>query len=96
MIGGGTGRRTARTQRRVPPGPWNLRMMLKAAEEYPMNLGFLGKGNCSDEAPLIEQVKAGAMGLKIHEDWAQRRRSLTTASTLPMSSMFRLPSTPIL
>lgn len=43
--------------------------MLKAAEEYPMNLGFLGKGNCSDEAPLIEQVKAGAMGLKIHEDW---------------------------
>ena len=44
-------------------------MMLKAAEEYPMNLGFLGKGNCSDEAPLIEQVKAGAMGLKIHEDW---------------------------
>ena len=46
-----------------------MRMMLKAAEEYPMNLGFLGKGNCSDEAPLIEQVKAGAMGLKIHEDW---------------------------
>ena len=50
-------------------GPWNLKMMLKAAEEYLMNLGFLGKGNCSDEAPLIEQVKAGAMGLKIHEDW---------------------------
>ena len=44
-------------------------MMLKAADEYPMNLGFLGKGNCSDEQPLIEQVKAGAMGLKIHEDW---------------------------
>ena len=46
-----------------------MEMMLKAAEEYPMNLGFLGKGNCSDEKPLIEQVKAGAMGLKIHEDW---------------------------
>lgn len=46
-----------------------MEMMLRAAEEYPMNLGFLGKGNCSDEAPLIEQIKAGAMGLKIHEDW---------------------------
>lgn len=53
----------------VTPDPWNMEMMLKAAEEYPMNLGFLGKGNCSDEKPLVEQVKAGAMGLKIHEDW---------------------------
>lgn len=46
-----------------------MEMMLKAAEEYPMNIGFLGKGNCSSEKPLIEQVKAGAIGLKIHEDW---------------------------
>ena len=63
-----------------------MEMMLKAAEEYPMNLGFLGKGNCSDEAPLIEQVKAGAMGLKIHEDWgatpAVIRAALTVADAL--------------
>lgn len=69
MIGGGTGPADGTNATTCTPGPWNLKMMLKAAEEYPMNLGFLGKGNCSDEAPLIEQVKAGAMGLKIHEDW---------------------------
>lgn len=69
MIGGGTGPADGTNATTCTPGPWNSRMMLKAAEEYPMNLGFLGKGNCSDEAPLIEQVKAGAMGLKIHEDW---------------------------
>lgn len=69
MIGGGTGPADGTNATTCTPGPWNLAMMLKAAEEYPMNLGFLGKGNCSDEQPLIEQVKAGAMGLKIHEDW---------------------------
>ena len=69
MIGGGTGPADGTNATTCTPGPWNLRMMLKAAEEYPMNLGFLGKGNCSDEAPLIEQVKAGAMGMKIHEDF---------------------------
>ncbi len=69
MIGGGTGPADGTNATTCTPGPWNLKMMLKAAEEYPMNLGFLGKGNCSDEAPLVEQVKAGAMGLKIHEDW---------------------------
>ena len=51
------------------PGPWNLREMLRAADAYPMNLGFLGKGNCSSLPPLAEQIEAGAMGLKIHEDW---------------------------
>lgn len=69
MIGGGTGPADGTNATTCTPGPWNLKMMLKAAEEYPMNLGFLGKGNCSSEAPLIEQIKAGAMGLKIHEDW---------------------------
>ena len=69
MIGGGTGPADGTNATTCTPGPWNMEMMLKAAEEYPMNLGFLGKGNCSDEKPLIEQVKAGAMGLKIHEDW---------------------------
>lgn len=69
MIGGGTGPADGTNATTCTPGPWNLEKMLQAAEEYPMNLGFLGKGNCSDEAPLEEQVKAGAMGLKIHEDW---------------------------
>lgn len=69
MIGGGTGPADGTNATTCTPGPWNLAMMLKSAEEYPMNLGFLGKGNCSADAPLIEQVKAGAMGLKIHEDW---------------------------
>lgn len=69
MIGGGTGPADGTNATTCTPGPWNLGMMLKAADEYPMNLGFLGKGNCSADAPLIEQVKAGAMGLKIHEDW---------------------------
>lgn len=69
MIGGGTGPADGTNATTCTPGPWNLARMLEAAEEYPMNLGFLGKGNCSDEAALVEQVKAGAMGLKIHEDW---------------------------
>jgi urease subunit alpha len=69
MIGGGTGPADGTNATTCVPGPWNMAMMLKAAEEYPMNLGFLGKGNCSSEAPLVEQVLAGAIGLKIHEDW---------------------------
>lgn len=69
MIGGGTGPADGTNATTCTPGPWNMKMMLKAAEEYPINLGFLGKGNCSSEAPLVEQVKAGAIGLKIHEDW---------------------------
>ena len=69
MIGGGTGPADGTNATTCTPGPWNLARMLQAAEEYPMNLGFLGKGNCSDEAPLLEQIEAGAMGLKIHEDW---------------------------
>lgn len=69
MIGGGTGPADGTNATTCTPGPWNMEMMLKAAEEYPMNLGFLGKGNCSDERALEEQIKAGAMGLKLHEDW---------------------------
>lgn len=69
MIGGGTGPADGTNATTCTPGPWNIRMMLKAAEEYPVNLGFLGKGNCSDEKPLIEQLEAGAMGMKIHEDF---------------------------
>lgn len=69
MIGGGTGPADGTNATTCTPGPWNMEMMLKAAEEYPINLGFLGKGNCSDEASLKEQIKAGAIGLKLHEDW---------------------------
>lgn len=69
MIGGGTGPADGTNATTCTPGPWNIRMMLKAAEEYPMNLGFYGKGNCSDEKPIIEQLEAGAMGMKIHEDY---------------------------
>ena len=69
MIGGGTGPADGTNATTCTPGPWNLAMMLKAAEQYPVNLGFLGKGNCSAEEPLREQILAGAMGLKIHEDW---------------------------
>ena len=69
MIGGGTGPADGTNATTCTPGPWNMEMMLKAAEEFPMNLGFLGKGNCSDEQALEEQVRSGAMGLKLHEDW---------------------------
>jgi len=69
MIGGGTGPATGTFATTCTPGAWHIRSMLEAAEAFPMNLGFLGKGNASLPLPLIEQVKAGAMGLKLHEDW---------------------------
>ena len=69
MIGGGTGPADGTNATTVTPGAWNIRRMLEAAEAFPMNVGFLGKGNCATEAPLEEQIEAGALGLKIHEDW---------------------------
>ena len=69
MLGGGTGPATGTFATTCTPGAWNLHRMFEAAEAYPMNLGFLGKGNCGTAAPLREQVKAGAIGLKLHEDW---------------------------
>lgn len=69
MIGGGTGPADGTNATTVTPGAWFMERMLQAAEAYPMNLGFFGKGNCSTLAPLEEQVEAGALGLKIHEDW---------------------------
>lgn len=69
MIGGGTGPVDGTNATTCTPGPWNIKQMLKAADTMPMNLGFFGKGNCSSEEPLVEQVEAGALGLKIHEDW---------------------------
>jgi urease subunit alpha len=69
MIGGGTGPATGTFATTCTPGPWHIHSMLAAAEAFPMNLGFLGKGNVSLPGPLQEQVEAGAMGLKLHEDW---------------------------
>ncbi|WP_270584250.1 urease subunit alpha [Bacillus smithii] len=78
MIGGGTGPATGTNATTCTPGPWNIHRMLQAAEEFPMNLGFLGKGNCSDEAPLKEQIEAGAVGLKLHEDWGSTAAAIDT------------------
>src|SRR6267142_839613 len=69
MIGGGTGPATGTFATTCTPGAWHIHSMLAAAEAFPMNLGFLGKGNASLPLPLVEQVKAGAIGLKLHEDW---------------------------
>ena len=69
MIGGGTGPATGTAATTCTPGAWNLARMLEAAEEWPMNFGFLGKGNAAAIAPLAEQIEAGACGLKLHEDW---------------------------
>jgi len=69
MIGGGTGPATGTFATTCTPGPWHLYSMLQAAEAFPMNLGFLGKGNASLKPALREQVVAGAIGLKLHEDW---------------------------
>src|SRR5687768_9204929 len=69
MIGGGTGPADGTTATTVTPGAWNIQKMLDAADAFPMKLGFLGKGNCASKEPLEEQIEAGAIGLKIHEDW---------------------------
>jgi urease subunit alpha len=69
MLGGGTGPATGTNATTCTPGPWNIHRMLQAADELPMNLGFLGKGNASLPGALREQIAAGAIGLKLHEDW---------------------------
>lgn len=69
MIGGGTGPADGTHATTCTPGAWNMEKMFKAAESLPVNIGFFGKGNCSSSAPLVEQIEAGALGLKIHEDW---------------------------
>ena len=69
MLGGGTGPATGTNATTCTPGPWHISKMLQSADEFAMNLGFMGKGNASLPGPLDEQVEAGAMGLKLHEDW---------------------------
>jgi urease subunit alpha len=69
MMGGGTGPAAGTTATTCTPGPWHIRRMLQAADSFPVNLGFFGKGNASTAAGLVEQIEAGACGLKLHEDW---------------------------
>ena len=69
MLGGGTGPATGTNATTCTPGPWHIARMLQSADGFPMNLGFMGKGNASLPEALTEQVRAGAMGLKLHEDW---------------------------
>ena len=69
MMGGGTGPAVGTNATTCTPGPWHIQKMLQAADAFPMNLGIYGKGNASSPAGLIEQIEAGACGLKLHEDW---------------------------
>jgi urease subunit alpha len=69
MMGGGTGPAAGTTATTCTPGPWHIQRMLQAADAFPINLGILGKGNASSAAGLLEQIEAGACGLKLHEDW---------------------------
>ncbi|MBD2113329.1 MULTISPECIES: urease subunit alpha [Cyanophyceae] len=78
MIGGGTGPATGTNATTCTPGAWNIWRMLQAADAFPMNLGFLGKGNSAQPEGLAEQVKAGAMGLKLHEDWGTTPATIDT------------------
>jgi len=78
MLGGGTGPATGTNATTCTPGAWHLARMLQAAEGLPMNLGFMGKGNASQPEPLDEQVVAGAMGLKLHEDWGTTPAAIDT------------------
>jgi len=79
MLGGGTGPATGTFATTCTPGPWHIHRMLEAAEAFPMNLGFLGKGNASLTPPLVEQVEAGAIGLKLHEDWGTTPAAIDAA-----------------
>ena len=78
MIGGGTGPATGTNATTCTPGPWHLEQMLQSSENFPMNLGFLGKGNASKMKPLQEQIAAGACGLKLHEDWGTTPSAINT------------------
>ncbi|MBI5043403.1 MAG: urease subunit alpha [Nitrospirae bacterium] len=78
MIGGGTGPATGTNATTCTPGAWNIHRMLESAEGFPINLGFLGKGNSSRPDSLKEQIEAGAMGLKLHEDWGTTPAAIDT------------------
>ena len=79
MIGGGTGLSESSKATTITPGKWNIHNMLKSFEEFPMNFGLLGKGHGSSISPMAEQIRAGAIGLKVHEDWGATPSSINTA-----------------
>jgi urease subunit alpha len=79
MVGGGTGPATGTSATTCTPGPWHLARMIQAADAFPMNLAFSGKGNASQPAALVEMVKAGASSLKLHEDWGTTPASIDCA-----------------
>ncbi len=79
LIGGGTGPAAGSKATTVTPGEWNIHRMLQAAEGMPINVGFTGKGQAASEEPLIEQVEAGVIGLKVHEDWGSTASALDHA-----------------
>ena len=82
MIGGGTGPATGTNATTCTPGAWNIWRMLQAADAFPMNLGFKGKGNSAQPEGLAEQIRAGAMGLKLHEDWGTTPAAIDTCLTV--------------
>ncbi|HEV8262050.1 MAG TPA: urease subunit alpha, partial [Burkholderiales bacterium] len=82
MLGGGTGPATGTFATTCTPGPWHIHRMLEAAEVFPMNLGFLGKGNASLPEALVEQIAAGCMGLKLHEDWGTTPAAIDNCLTV--------------
>jgi len=82
MLGGGTGPATGTNATTCTPGPWNIHRMLEAAEDLPVNLGFLGKGNASRPEPLSEQIRAGVIGLKLHEDWGTTPAAIDNCLTV--------------
>ena len=82
MIGGGTGPATGTFATTCTPGPWHIERMLQAADAFPINLGFLGKGNASLPAALHEQISAGAIGLKLHEDWGSTPAAIDNCLTV--------------
>ena len=82
MLGGGTGPATGTLATTCTPGAWNIHRMLEAAEAFPVNLGFMGKGNSSKPEALVEQVRAGAMSLKLHEDWGTTAAAIDSCLTV--------------
>lgn len=82
LLGGGTGPAAGTNATTCTPGAWNLARMLEAADAFPVNLGFLGKGNASFAAPLREQIEHGAIGLKLHEDWGSTPAAIDCALTV--------------
>ena len=92
MLGGGTGPATGTNATTCTPGPWHMARMLQAAEGFPVNLGFFGKGNATLSASLEEQVAAGACGLKLHEDWGTTPAAIDTTRSTPAAATARATS----